>query len=174
MHNRTLSKRPNSRLILFLIFSPSVNFPRRTSYYHRERRESIEGGSHFLPSILAGRWGVPRTNPRTGGGASRTHARAATRLGELSDSPAVRQCGRAWLCVRMVDRARCLGHCWARSELCTCCPSPAFALASDHLHHRVVPSLVVNLNQRGLKMSPVKAELQEGDPSQPTSEYGRK
>ncbi|XP_046661681.1 insulin gene enhancer protein isl-1 isoform X4 [Homalodisca vitripennis] len=63
----------------------------------------------------------------------------------------------------MVERergTRCVGHCWARSEICNCCP-PAFNLAADHLHHRVVPSLVVNLNPRSLKISPVKAELQD-------------
>lgn len=63
----------------------------------------------------------------------------------------------------MVERfPRCSGWCWTRSELCSSCsPNPAFTLATDHLHHRVVPSLVVNLNPRSLKISPVKAELQD-------------
>lgn len=72
---------------------------------------------------------------------------------------------------RMVERAtRCVGHCWGRSEICTCCPQPAFTLATEHLHRRVVPSLVVNMNPRSLKISPVKAELQDMS-DQPQSEY---
>lgn len=72
----------------------------------------------------------------------------------------------------MVERAtRCVGHCWGRSEICTCCTQPAFTLATEHLHRRVVPSLVVNMNMnpRSLKISPVKAELQDMS-DQPQSE----